>query len=255
MKFRAKALAKLNEVHLEKAAGRLAPEVMQRGLVDIIFSHLHFGEALAAELAGPQKSLLQSAGEEMMDEIGNDDPWKYPPKAVTEFIAGRRVNVLGTGETVRNRLNTTLEEGITNGETHLELAARVKECFNEMSDSEAKRIAMTEVNIGYNTARHQAMDDAGVEYKAWLSSHGPNVRDAHAQAEEDYIDSPIPLDEPFEVGGEQILFPGDDSLGASLGNIINCQCIQLAAQKTDEDEKSVTFDIHGYGQKTFTKKI
>ncbi|MEI6193392.1 MAG: hypothetical protein WCS42_03585 [Verrucomicrobiota bacterium] len=92
----------------------------------------------------------------------------------------------------------------------------------------------------------QAMGDAGIEYKAWLSSHGPTVREAHAQAEEDYLDEPIPMDEPFTVMEEQLMFPGDDSLGASLENIINCQCVQLAAQKTGEDGKFVHYKIFGF---------
>ena len=250
MKYRASALAKLDEVHLQKDFA----EVSKKGLVDIIFSHLAFGQSLADELAPPQQALLQSAGLELLSEVGNDDPWKYPPRGVLEFLAGRKVNIMGTGETVRNQINTSLEEGVTNGETHLQLAARVKAVFNDLTDGEAKRVAMTEVNIGYNTARQQAMSDAGIEYKAWLSSHGPHVREAHAQAEADYIDSPIPIDEPFEVMGEQLMFPGDDSLGASLENIINCQCVQLAAEKTAEDEKSLTFKISGLGEMKFIKK-
>jgi hypothetical protein len=98
------------------------------------------------------------------------------------------------------------------------------------------------------------MTEAGIQYKAWLSSHGPHVREAHAQAEEDYIDEPIPVTDPFEVGGEQLMYPGDDSLGASAGNIINCQCIQLAAQKTGEDEETLTFKIYGVGELMFYKK-
>jgi HK97 family phage portal protein len=249
-KFRASALAKLAEVHLQKDFA----EVSQKGLVDIIFSHLAFGEALAGELAVPQTTLLQSAGKELLAEVGHDDPWEYPPAGVKEFLAKRKVSILGTGETVRNQINTTLTAGIEAGETHLELAARVKAVFNTMTDGEAKRVAMTEVNIAYETARDQASRDAGIEYKAWLSSHGPHVREAHAAAEEDYIDNPILIDEPFEVGGEQLMYPGDDSLGASLDNIINCQCVRLAAQKTGEDEKSITFKIFGIGEMKFLKK-
>ena len=252
MKFRGKALAKLDEVHLQKAANQLPSET--RGLVDIIFSHLEFGRALADELDVPLRSTLQSAGEELNDEISNDDPWKYPPKQVLEFLADRRVKIMGCGKTVRGQLNTSLMEGVTDGETHLQLAARVKQVFNDMTDGEAKRVAMTEVNTAYNTARHQAMDDAGIEYKAWLSSHGPHVREAHLEAEETYIDDPIPLGEPFIVMEEQLMFPGDDSLGASLENIINCQCVQLAAQKQSEDEKSVAFTIFGFGKIKFIKK-
>lgn len=32
------------------------------------------------------------------------------------------------------------------------------------------------------------------------------------------------VDEPFEVSGEKLKMPGDASLGASLGNLINCRC-------------------------------
>jgi HK97 family phage portal protein len=252
--YRGKVLAKLDEVHLEKDAGRLQLPATARGLIDIIFNQHAFGDSLNNELQSPMQALLQSAGSELMDEIGNDDPWKYPPKGVLEYLAGRKQKIMGIGGTVRDQLNTSLEEGVTEGETHLQLAARVKSVFNHLTDAEAKRVAMTEVNIGYNTARHQAMDDAGIEYKSWLSSHGPHVRPAHAEAEEAYIDDPIPLDEPFEVMGEQLMFPGDDSLGASLENIINCQCIQLAAQKTGEDEKSITFKIFGVGTMKFLKK-
>lgn len=32
------------------------------------------------------------------------------------------------------------------------------------------------------------------------------------------------VDQPFEVSGEKLMHPGDPSLGASLGNLINCRC-------------------------------
>lgn len=246
LKHRGLVLGKLNELHLQKTA-------VTKGLVDLIFSQHQFGKDLWGELHGPERMLLTSAGKELLEEVNNDDPWEYPPKAVTEFLTGRQVKVQNCGGTVRDQLNTTLNEGVEAGESHEDLAARVRACFTDMSQGEAERVARTEVNIAYNTARHQAMADVGIEYKAWLSSHGPNVREGHAQAESDYLDAPIALDEPFEVDGEQLMFPGDDSLGASLGNIINCQCIQLAAQKTDEDEKSVTFQIAGLGLRTFSK--
>jgi hypothetical protein len=42
-----------------------------------------------------------------------------------------------------------------------------------------------------------------------------------------------PVDEPFEVGGELLRFPGDSSLGASVGNTINCRCF-LVTHAEDE---------------------
>lgn len=253
--YRGEVLAKLNEVHFKKDAkpGELRIPGEQRSLADIIFNAQAFGAALFAELSNPIAATLQLAGDELHKELGLDDPWKMPPKKAQQFLADRKQAIQGCGQTVRDQLNTALQAGLELGETTSELAGRVRTVFNDLTQGEAKRVAQTEVNMAYNDARHDAMTDAGIEYKAWLSSHGPNVREAHAAAEEATIDNPIPLSEPFEVGGEQLMFPGDDSLGASAGNIINCQCIQLAAQKKSEDEKSVTFKVCGLGELNFPK--
>ena len=71
----------------------------------------------------------------------------------------------------------------------------------------------------------QAMTDAGIEYKTWLGSHGPHARENHQAVEDDTMDEPIPVDQAFEVENdegftEQMMYPLDDSLGASAGNII-----------------------------------
>jgi hypothetical protein len=245
--FRGKALAKLEEIHLKRLDVPLTgggfpskdgPFII-RGLVDLIFSMHDFGVTLKNALIAPILQTLQDGGEDLREEIGRDDPWEMPPKKAQEYLLGRTQQIVGVGETVRGQINTTLEEGITAGETHEELAARVRGTFTKLADFESKRIARTEVNGAFNTARQQAMVDSGVEYKAWLSSHGPHVRDGHQQAEEDYLDDPIPIDEPFLVdldGVEQkLMFPGDASLGADAGTLINCECLQLAAQKKNEN--------------------
>ncbi len=48
-----------------------------------------------------------------------------------------------TGDTVRNQINTTLVEGTEAGETHLELAARVKAVFGDLSDGEVPSAGFT----------------------------------------------------------------------------------------------------------------
>ena len=85
-------------------------------------------------------------------------------------------------------------------------------------------------------ARHEAMSDNGIEYTAWLTSHGGNVRFAHEEAEENYgPDNPIPVDEPFTVDGESLMHPGDPA--GSPGNVINCHCIEIAVQKPEEENE------------------
>lgn len=251
IEFRSKTLAKLAEVHLEKDL----PGAEKRSLIDLIFDQHKFGAALVAELHNPILATLQTAGDELNDELGIDDPWKMPPKKALEFLANRKQPIQGVGGTVRSQLNTSLEQGLQAGESTADLTDRVKSVFNALTSGEARRVALTETNMAYNTARHDAMTDAGIEYKAWLSSHGLTVREAHSAAEDYYIAAPIPLEDPFIVGGEELMFPGDDSLGASLANLINCQCIQLAAQPVPggDDEKTVRFNVIGLGVLTFSK--
>lgn len=56
--------------------------------------------------------------------------------------------------------------------------------------------------------------------KRWDSVGDSLVRPWHLDAD----GQTVPENEPFVVGGEQLMQPGDDSLGASAKNIINCRC-------------------------------
>ena len=242
MAYRASALEKLNTLDLKSFGAQ------QRGLVDLIFNPQKFGADLFDELKHPIQSALQSAGNEMMRELGMDDPWKLTPTRIATFLGQRQQPVQECGETVRARLNDELLAGYDAGETMQELSDRVRGVFNDLGKVEATRIARTETNIAYNDQRHDTMEGAGVAWKSWLSSHGPHVRPAHAAAELTYsVDSPIPIDQPFRVGEELLMFPGDDSLGATAGNIINCQCIVLAVKP----KGGKTWEVCGLGEMEF----
>lgn len=223
--YRAVALRKLEHAHKDKA-------ITPKSLVDVIFDATMFGHDLKKNLNPVAQSVLQTAGEELIAEIGRkDDPWKIAPQAAKDFI-GRRDKLLSSvGETAQSQLNTSLQEGLDAGDTTDQLAARVRSVFNNLQNFEARRIAMTETAAAYGFSRSQAMNDAGIEYKCWLTSHGPTVREAHAQAEDDYGDpeNAVAIDEPFIVDGEELMYPGDPA--GSPGNVINCHCIQIAVQK------------------------
>ena len=103
-----------------------------------------------------------------------------------------------------------------------------------VGESVAQPLRYYHNNIAGTIVLCEAMAAAGIELKSWLSSHGPNVRPAHAEAEQRYDSKPIPLDEPFLVDGEELMYPGDPS--GSPGNIINCQCVQLAVASPEPSE-------------------
>lgn len=61
-------------------------------------------------------------------------------------------------------------------------------------------------------------------YKTWHNPMDGRERAWHHQAHLDYSETGIPVDQPFIVGGEELMQPGDSSRGASLANLINCRC-------------------------------
>jgi hypothetical protein len=228
--FRGVTIRKLHAAHGVKT---IDASVWKTGLIDMIFSAAHFGTELSAALRVLYNPALQAGADQVREEIGAVNPWEFPPAKALEFVTGRTQAVQDCGQTVRNQLNTTLSEGITAGEGIEDLTARVKGVFNSLAKHEARRIAMTETGLAFGFSRHEAMTGAGIRYKSWLSSHGPTVRPAHAEAEERYTEDPIPIDEPFEVGGEYLMHPGDPD--GSPENVINCQCIELAVAGKDEE--------------------
>ena len=56
--------------------------------------------------------------------------------------------------------------------------------------------------------------------KEWVSVGDSHVRDSHVLADSQLRD----VAEPFIVGGQRLMYPGDPSLGASAANFMNCRC-------------------------------
>jgi len=65
--------------------------------------------------------------------------------------------------------------------------------------------------------------------KSWLSARDPRVRPAHVLADATYnregTTGPIPVDQPFIVDGEELMYPHDPA--GSPGNVINCRCVSV----------------------------
>ena len=66
----------------------------------------------------------------------------------------------------------------------------------------------------------------GIEMeREWVSALDARTRPEHAEADGQVVG----VDEPFIVGGEKLMFPGDRS--GSGWNIYNCRCTQIAKVK------------------------
>lgn len=73
----------------------------------------------------------------------------------------------------------------------------------------------------YNPLEGEDLTDLkGYTIKYWVTMSDNLVREAH-QAAEGQVQF---ADEPFTVMGEELMMPGDTSMGASAANICNCRC-------------------------------
>ncbi len=86
----------------------------------------------------------------------------------------------------------------------------------------ANTIARTEATNAMNKSQVLALNSSGRQWeKAWDAIRDEHTRDAHFAVDPELW---IDLDEPFNVGGELLGYPGDITLGATAGNLVNCRC-------------------------------
>lgn len=233
MQARVEVLRKIEAQHIDPTKLSAAAPVQKNVALDFLFELGKFATSFRGAMESQQKAGLKLAGQQLFEELGKTDPFASPPAAVTEFLAQRENKLRGVPQAVFDRVKATLQAGLDAGETTAQLSARVKSEFNGLADEDARRIAQTETAAAYGAGRDQAMRAAGIQFKAWLTSGNANVRAAHEQAGLDYPpERGIPVDEPFIVGGESLMHPGDTS--GSAGNVINCHCVAIAV-KAPED--------------------
>lgn len=89
------------------------------------------------------------------------------------------------------------------------------------SDSHAAAVTRTEVNAVCNLAAMDAAYRQGKRFKTWKTFGDAKVRPSHKAAN----GQRVPLDMPFTVGGYEMMFPNDSSLGAPAGEVVNCRCV------------------------------
>jgi len=99
----------------------------------------------------------------------------------------------------------------------------------------AKQTEFTFLNHHNAEINGKKMKDT-VKKKQWVAILDNFTREWHAEADGQIVD----FDEPFIVNGQQLMTPGDMSLGATIDNIINCRCSSvpiIEAEESEEDEE------------------
>ena len=124
----------------------------------------------------------------------------------------------------KKQITASVTSGILQGQSIDKMAAHLMQEVTEMNRASAVRAARTATTAAENAGRQDAAEELAakgvIQEKMWRAVHDSRTRDVHMEAD----GQTVPFDEPFIVGGEELMFPGDGSMGASGWNIYNCRC-------------------------------
>lgn len=134
--------------------------------------------------------------------------------------------IVNINETTKKQVQKELAEGLRQNESIGQLASRIDTLYLEqIIPKRSVVIARTEVVGASNLGSYAGAKSLGIPEMTheWLSAGDNRTRDWHLTA-----DGQIqPLDRPFEVRGENLMFPGDSSMGARADNVIQCRCCEV----------------------------
>lgn len=135
--------------------------------------------------------------------------------------------IIGITEATKKQIKTEIETGIIEGEGVREISERIDGIYLEnIITNRSKLIARTEVMQASNAGSIAGAKSTGIPNlrKVWLTTRDSRTRPNH----EDIDGDKIGIDGVFILGdGSRLNFPGDSSLGAAAGQVINCRCTQF----------------------------
>jgi hypothetical protein len=131
-----------------------------------------------------------------------------------------RRRITDVTETTRRQIVGAVDRGYQDGIGVAEVARNIRGLVDELAGFRADAIARTETHGAANYGSDSAAKLTGLPLKReWLAAKDERTRPSHAEAD-GQIREP---DEPFQVGGVLLMYPGDPS---GPGNeVINCRCV------------------------------
>lgn len=172
------------------------------------------------------------AGVANLFTLGLDINFDKTDKQLQDWIqdrAARNSNLI-RGVNDKQVLNTLWEE-VYSGKYSVPSAAERLRNEYDFSEKRAKVIARTEIIGAGHAGQYNSDKQSGIVIaKVWQQTLDSRTRDAHNEA----AGQTVAFDDPFIVGGEKMLHPSDDSLGATARNIIQCRCFYLRILEGEE---------------------
>lgn len=228
-------LATLEKIYLRliSAAGRRAAEafVAQTTLVAAVnpkwvppTTQLIDAEQLTADAqrktARPHELILRDVT--AADEIGIT--WDINHPTSQQLLANVASRLESLNAALRLQVSETIQDGYAQGWSVARTAAAIVEKVDEVAPGRAETYARTDLVALSNGGSLMAAQIVGVAAKTWLATEDERTRETHAQAD----GQTVGLEQPFDIGGEQGMYPGDPDL--SDEEAFNCFPAETAVE-------------------------
>lgn len=139
------------------------------------------------------------------------------------FNSGTLVN-----ESTIDIIYSTLHASMSENATIEQFTQQIWEQVDDFSPARARLWAETESTKVENWGTLEGYEqNPAVEMKGWNCQQIDTSREEHIEAD----GQEVALDEPFNVGGEELMFPGDHT--ASAWNVCNCRCSMYPVTDSD----------------------
>jgi len=183
-------------------------------------------------LTPSMENIYGRIGDSELDDLGIKLQFDMENPKVRDFLRLKYNTAFpNITETTRKTMEDILAKASTEGWTMNQIQDEIASTFNNWilgepnTLSRSLRIARTEMNGVMQSATNEAWEQSDVvKGGVWMVADS-DAREAHLAADGQFAE----LGQPFDVGGEALMFPGDPN--GSAGNIINCRCGRNAVLK------------------------
>ncbi len=176
----------------------------------------------SAEVGRLHKRILVGTAGPTLAKVGIS--WDVTNPFVVQLLeqAGKRTGV-ALGEAVTPILQETIGDAYERGLSVVDTAALITEKLADAKQYQARMLARTDLNGLANGASVMTARMVGVTYKQWLTAEDDKVREQHVDAD----GQTVPVEQPFQVCGENLDYPGDPA--GSDACTCNCRCTVIYA--------------------------
>ena len=189
-------------------------------LATILIKHYRRSAAIFTE--DVYRSLLKLKGSSPKEAKSmRGDFWQFFNQWARQQAAGKAVGLNNvTKKLIARQISRAQHDGMSYGET----AAKIREKVPQLSKMRAMRIARTEVHTASVLSIDKSVESTRLKFeREWLAVRDERTRISHASP---FVNGQRRgQNEPFDVGGQKLMYPGDPK--GSAGNIINCRCVLL----------------------------